>query len=213
MKLQKQIILLLAILLAPMISLHAQKIFWQKAIGGTGYDNGMRMVPTDHNCFLLAGTTASNDGLGKGNHSAEKADLVVCRVSAEGQIIWKTLIGGSNTEQFADMKPTTDGGVIIMGTTESVDGDAVENHGKMDFILAKVDRFGTLLWSKCFGGVGNDQGLAVIETSDGGYLIGGESGSRTGTMTHHIGALDSWIAKLDGGGKVVMEKTFGGRGQ
>ncbi len=210
MKLQKQIVYLLAVVLTTFSGLPAQKIFWQKAIGGSGYDNGMRMIPTDHNCFILAGTTASTDGLGKGNHSVDKADIVVCRVSAEGQVIWKTLVGGSKTEQFSEMKPTSDGGVIIIGTTESLDGDAVENHGKMDFILAKVDRFGKLQWTKCFGGVGNDQGLAVVETSDGGYLIGGESGSRTGSMTHHIGALDSWIAKLDGGGKVMMEKTFGG---
>lgn len=194
-------------------ALPAQKIFWQKAIGGTGYDTGMRMIPTDHNCFVMAGTTNSRDGIGKGNHSLpEKFDIVVCRVSAEGQVIWKTPIGGSENEHFADMKPTADGGVLIVGTTESTDGDCSENHGKMDFLLAKVDRMGKLLWTKCYGGVGNDQGLAVMETSDGGFVIGGESGSRTGSMTHHIGALDAWVAKLDAGGNVQLEKTFGGRG-
>jgi outer membrane protein OmpA-like peptidoglycan-associated protein len=198
-----------AFLLVLASALPAQKIFWQKAIGGTGYDNGMRIIPTDHNCFLVGGTTLSTDGLGKGNHSG-KVDLVVARVSAEGQVIWKTLIGGSADEQFSDMKPTSDGGVLVVGTTLSLDGDVTENHGKMDFILCKLDRFGKLLWTKTYGGLGNDQGFAAIETSDGGYLIAGESGSRTGNMTHHIGALDSWIAKLDAGGNVVLEKTFGG---
>ncbi|HEX2901426.1 MAG TPA: hypothetical protein VHS96_17055, partial [Bacteroidia bacterium] len=141
MKFQKQILFLLAMLALPALGLNAQKIFWQKAIGGTGYDNGMRMIPTDHNCFILAGTTASNDGLGKGNHSVGKADIVVARVSAEGQVIWRTAIGGSMNEQFSDMKATSDGGVLIIGTTESLDGDCIENHGKMDFLLAKVDRF------------------------------------------------------------------------
>jgi outer membrane protein OmpA-like peptidoglycan-associated protein len=194
------------------LGLPAQKIFWQKAIGGTGYDNGMRMIPTDHNCFILGGTTASNDGLGKGNHSPGLADIVVCRVSAEGQVIWKTAIGGSMNEAFGDMKPTADGGILVVGTTESSDGDITENHGKMDFLIAKLDRFGHLLWTQTYGGLGNDQGYAAIETSDGGYLIAGESGSRTGSMTYHIGALDAWVAKLDAGGKVVLEKTFGGHG-
>jgi outer membrane protein OmpA-like peptidoglycan-associated protein len=198
-----------ALVLAATI-LPAQRIFWQKAIGGTGYDTGMRMLPTDHNCFILAGTTGSSDGLGKGNHSADKFDIVVCRVSAEGHVIWKTVIGGSKDEQFSDMQPTSDGGMLIIGTTESTDGDITDNHGKMDFLLAKVDRLGRKQWVKCFGGVGNDQGLAAIETSDGGILIGGESGSRTGNMTHHIGALDAWIAKLDAAGNVTLEKTFGG---
>ncbi len=211
MKLQKRFISLLAIVAISVLGLSAQKIFWQKVVGGTGYDNGMRMIPVDHNCFVLAGTTTSNDGLGKANHSTAKADIVVCRVSAEGQVIWKTTVGGSEDEQFSDMKPTADGGVLVIGTTSSIDGDIIENHGKMDFIFAKLDRFGKLLWTYTYGGLGNDQGFAAIETSDGGFLIAGESGSRTGSMTHHIGALDAWIAKLDAGGKVVLEKTFGGR--
>ncbi len=194
------------------LRLPAQKIFWQTVVGGTGYDNGMRMIPTDHNCFYLAGTTNSNDGLGKDNHGKGTADIVACRVSAESQVIWKTAIGGSLDEAFSDMKPTSDGGLLIIGTTSSIDGDIEENHGKMDFLLAKLDRYGKLLWTKTFGGLGNDQGFAAIETADGGYLVAGESGSRTGSMTYHIGALDSWIAKLDAGGKVVLEKTFGGRG-
>lgn len=199
-----------AALLVGALSLHGQKVLWQKAIGGSGYDNGMRMIPVDHNCFILAGTTASNDGIGQGNHGVGKADLVVSRVSAEGQVIWKTLIGGSGNEWFSDLKATRDGGMVVIGTTDSQDGDITDNHGKMDFVLAKLDRYGKLLWVKCFGGLGNDQGMAVIETMDGEFIIGGESGSRTGSMTHHIGALDAWIAKLDAGGKVILEKTFGG---
>lgn len=211
MKFIQYLILFLALTVTASL-LPAQKIFWQKAIGGSGYDTGMRMIPTDHNCFYLGGTTGSNDGLGKGNHSVDKFDIVVCRVSAEGHVIWKTVIGGSKDEQFADMKATSDGGVLVIGTTESTDGDITDNHGKMDLLLAKVDRGGNLLWTKCYGGVGNDQGFAAIETSEGNFLIGGESGSRTGSMTHHIGALDAWVAMLDAGGNVLLEKTFGGHG-
>jgi outer membrane protein OmpA-like peptidoglycan-associated protein len=211
MKHQKHITVF-AIFMLFMLNMPAQKLFWQKAFGGLGYDNGVKMIPVDHNCFILGGTTGSMDGIGEGNHSMDKTDLVVCRVSAEGQVIWKTVVGGSMDEQFGDMQPTRDGGILLMGTTESTDGDCNENHGKMDFLLAKIDRHGKLLWSRCYGGLGNDQGLAAIETRDGGYLIGGESGSQSGNMTYHIGALDCWVAQLDSAGNVTRERTFGGRG-
>lgn len=210
MKLIPRIFLVLALMATG--TLQAQKIFWQKAIGGQGYDTGLRMIPVDHNCFVVAGTTNSTDGLGEGNHSVENADIVVARVSAEGLVIWKTIIGGSMPEQFGDIQPTMDGGYLVTGTTESNDGNITGNHGKMDFLLAKLDRSGKLLWTQCYGGVGNDQGLSAIETSNGEIIIGGESGSKTGNMSHHIGALDAWIAKLDAGGNVLLEKTFGGRG-
>lgn len=191
--------------------LPAQKLLWQSAIGGKGYDNGIKMIPVDHNCFLLGGSTASANGLGEGNHSAGKRDLVVARVSAKGKVIWKTLIGGSQNDDFSDMTPTKDGGVLVIGTTESRDGHAESTHGKMDFLLVKLNRSGDIEWNKCYGGHGNDKGLAAIELSDGGYLIGGESGSNTGNMTYHKGGLDAWMARLDEKGNVLAEKSFGGR--
>ena len=210
----RQYYIILSFLLAFMTgnSLFAQNLLWQKAIGGPGYDNGMKLIPVDHGCFILGGQTASSAGFGEGNHSLGKFDMVATRVSAEGKILWRTLIGGSRKETFSDMKATPDGGVILIGTTQSIDYDAATSHGKRDFLLAKVDAIGRLEWSKCYGGVGNDKGFAVEPLSTGGYLIGGESGSRTGTMTFSRGGLDAWVAKLDEKGNVLVEKSLGGSG-
>ncbi|MEM6270934.1 MAG: OmpA family protein [Bacteroidota bacterium] len=204
------------ILLLALIALYApvsgQKLLWQKAIGSSGYDNGMKMIPVDRNCFLMGGQTSSNEGFGEGNHSLGIYDLVVARVSAEGQVIWQTLIGGSGKETFSDMQATPDGGAVLIGTTESKDGDATSTHGKMDYLVAKVDRMGNLEWSRCYGGTGNDKGLSIIALENGHYIIGGESGSRNGTMTYSRGGLDAWVAMLDPLGDIILEKSFGGTG-
>ncbi|MEM7038637.1 MAG: OmpA family protein, partial [Bacteroidota bacterium] len=189
----------------------AQKLLWQSAIGGTGYDNGMKMIPVDHGCFIMAGKTSSNDGLGEGNHKVGNYDIVVARISAKGQIIWQTVIGGSENEEFEDMILTKDGGIAVMGTTLSNDGDITDSHGKMDFVLAKLDKMGNKEWVRCYGGGGNDQGKAVIELDGGRFLIGGESGSRNGNMTYSHGGLDAWVAIVGPDGKVESEKAFGGR--
>lgn len=207
----KSVFLLVAAILC-ISALPAQKIMWQKAIGGSGYDNGLAMIKADHGCYYIGGITNSLDGLGKGKHGPDKYDMFVAKVSAEGHLIWKTLIGGSGNEEFGQMKMTPDSGLVVIGTTESVDGDATSNHGKMDMLLARVDRFGRTIWTKCYGGLGNDKGFAVEAFEDGTYLIGGESGSKTGTMTYHHGGLDAWVARLDAGGAVTLEKSLGGRG-
>lgn len=194
------------------LSGNAQKILWQKCIGGSGYDNGMKMIPVEHNCFILGGTTSSTNGLGEGNHSADNFDFVVTKVSAEGHVIWKSVIGGSGKETFGDMKLTPDGGLVLIGTSDSKDGDAKGNHGKMDLMVAKLDLLGRLEWSQCYGGHGNDKGTAIIPIEGGGYLIGGESGSNTGDMKSHKGGLDSWVARLNQKGEVQIQKTLGGRG-
>jgi flagellar motor protein MotB len=72
---------------------------------------------------------------------------------------------------------------------------------------------GRIEWSVTFGGSGDDQGTAVIETELGDFLIGGESGSVNGHMrSPHHGGLDSWIAFLRKDGSLVYEKHFGGKG-
>ncbi len=194
--------------------LFAQKnpeIVWQKLYGGSLYDNGMSFLVTEDNAFVVAGTTQSADGHGKGNHSlGGKEDILVMKLVADGRIMWRTLIGGTGIEDFAKMRQCPDGGYIIVGTTQSNDGDFINNHGKMDLFLAKLNRAGDLEWSKCYGGLGNDKGFAVWPTAAGGYLIGGESGSATGDMRITRGGLDFWIARLDNKGEILYSRSLGG---
>lgn len=192
--------------------LNAQKILWQKAIGGSGYDNGLCLIPADHGCFYIGGITNSTDGFGKGHFGPDKYDMFVTKVSAEGQVIWRTLLGGTANEEFGQLRITPDSGLVVIGTTMSTDEYATTNHGKMDMLVCRLDRFGRVIWSRCYGGLGNDKGFAIEPLDDGGYLIGGESGSRTGTMTYHHGGLDAWVARLDAAGDVKLEKSLGGRG-
>jgi len=193
-------------------SVLGQKILWQAAIGGGGYDNALTMMKADHGCYYLGGVTSSSDGIGKGNHGVGTQDLLVAKVSPEGQIVWKTVIGGAENEEFGQLVQAPNGDLLLVGTTESTDGDAVGNHGKMDILLARIDKYGKLLWSQCFGGTGNDKGFSVLPLDDGGYLLGGESGSKNGDMTYHHGGLDAYIARLDANRKILNNKSLGGKG-
>lgn len=194
-------------------SLQAQdQLRWQTAIGGTAYDSGYRMIPVENNCFIVGGTTSSNDGPAKGNHAPGKFDLLIMKVSATGHVIWSTVVGGSDNEDFGDMQATPDGGVVVIGTTLSYDGDVSGNHGKMDFLVAKLDRMGEVEWTKCYGGTGNDKGYCIATVEDKGYLIGGQSGSLNGNMRGNRGLLDMWVARIDLAGNIEKSKSMGGRG-
>ena len=61
-------------------------------------------------------------------------------------------------------------------------------------------------WVKTYGGTGTDRATSVQQTSDGGYIMAG----RTDSLG--VGKLDAWVLRLDLGGNIEWQKTYGGAG-
>ncbi len=72
----------------------------------------------------------------------------------------------------------------------------------------------TIQWQKDIGGTGDDFLNASIQTSDGGYLVGGWSDSNiSGDKTQNCyGGKDFWVLKLNSIGNILWQKTIGGTG-
>ncbi|HKZ94498.1 MAG TPA: hypothetical protein VJ249_07975 [Candidatus Bathyarchaeia archaeon] len=59
-------------------------------------------------------------------------------------------------------------------------------------------------WSKTYGGTGEDSAYSVIQTSDGGYALGGR------TTSYGAGNYDFWLVKTDSVGNMLWNRTYGG---
>ncbi|MDR2236805.1 MAG: T9SS type A sorting domain-containing protein [Chryseobacterium sp.] len=68
----------------------------------------------------------------------------------------------------------------------------------------------SIQWQKALGGNGGELANAVQQTSDGGYIIAGESTSSNGDATFNHGNSDVWIVKLDASGTIQWQKSLGG---
>jgi len=112
---------------------------------------------------------------------------------------WSQTYGGAGYDRAMSVVETSDGGYVLVGEIYSLDV------GNSDFWVLKIDATGNMLWNKTFGGKANsDLAMSVIETSDGGYVIAGD------TQCFGAGDRDCWLVKTDAYGNVELNKTYGG---
>ena len=188
-------------------TLTAQQILMQKLLGGSGYDNIYHFENTHDGCYILAGTTRSQDGDLAGREGYH-SDAWILKVNAKGNILWQKQLGGKNHDEAKVVKLLKDGCYVFAGFTESFQGE--KNFGKRDFYVGKLDPLGTVLWENTYGGNGNDAAFCIQPLADGSLIVAGESGSTSGQINRNKGQLDFWVIKIDKDGKLIWQKSFGG---
>lgn len=112
---------------------------WQRPLGGSALDalSGLRALPGDG--MLLCGRTYSSDGDVDG--IPVSGDCWVLQLFSDGSMAWQVLLGGSNSDFGIDIRPTSDGSLILLGTTSSTDFDVSGNHGGADLWMVRLSPF------------------------------------------------------------------------
>ena len=138
--------------------------------------------------------------------------ILLCKSICAQQINidWQKSYGGTGEEYVYKCKPTLDSGFLIVGATDSDDGDIQNNYGRADIWILKLDSLGIIQWSKNYGGSQGDIAVSFDLTQDGGYIIGGGSASNDSDVTGHHGNGDYWDMKLDSVGNIEWQKCYGG---
>jgi hypothetical protein len=117
---------------------------------------------------------------------------------------WDKTFGGTGGDVAYSAVSTSDGGYLLVGYSNSgAGGDKSQNsQGYSDYWAVKIDGNGNKVWDKTFGGTGNDYARSAVSTSDGGYLLVGDSGSGAGgdKTQGNQGSNDYWAVKIDANG-------------
>ncbi|MCS7073446.1 MAG: hypothetical protein NZ108_03160, partial [Bacteroidia bacterium] len=99
----------------------AQQILMQKLLGGSGYDNIYHFENTFDGCYIIAGTTRSQDGDLTGREGYH-SDAWILKVNSKGNILWQKVLGGKNHDEAKVIKLLKDGCYVYAGFTESFQG-------------------------------------------------------------------------------------------
>lgn len=94
-------------------------------------------------------------------------DIYLVKTDANGAALWSKSYGSLSYDRSECVRQTSDGGYIVLGY------GTLCSSCPMDIILIKTNATGDTLWTRSFGGVNEDLGMSLQQTSDGGYVIAG----------------------------------------
>jgi hypothetical protein len=165
---------------------------WTRTYGSTQNDQAYWAQETADGGYIVVGDTQFPSF---GDH-----DVYLLKTDANGDTLWERHYGGEKDDLGRSVFQTfPDSGYLVIGITESFGA------GRNDVYLIKTDADGDTLWTKTYGVVKvHDRARAAWQTSDGGYVIAGDS--------HHLWAgydYDMYILRTDADGDTLWTRVYG----
>ncbi|MXN91130.1 T9SS type A sorting domain-containing protein [Flavobacterium sp. Sd200] len=195
---------------------------WQKTLGGGGQDIVKSIAPTADGGYIIGGTSSSpishillkngNDPYGKKENSRGGLDFWIVKLDDKGTVKWQRTLGGKYSDVLESIEPTSDGGYIVGGYSNSPASQdkSEQGYGAGDYWILKLDKDGATEWQRVFGGEEDDHLYVVSELKGGGYIVGGNSASSTTGNKNKANkkGTDYWILRLDEKGEVLWQETY-----
>jgi predicted secreted protein len=167
---------------------------WTRVFGGAHDEEAYAVQETVDGGLIVAGATSS--------YGAGGRDVWLIKTDDSGMPIWTRTLGGFGSDGAWSVSLTADSGFVLAGWTFSSGPGFLGNAW-----LVKTDSLGTIEWDRTFGGADADRGYAVRQTTDGGYVMAGYTGSSG------AGLYDLYLVKTDDQGTLEWSQAFGGSGR
>lgn len=134
---------------------------FERILGTTDPDGGSNLRQTLDGGFIIAGNTLPP--------GEDYMSVYLVKTDINGKVEWTSTYGNSRgIDSGSDVEQTSDG-YLVLGTTENW------GEGGNDMMLLKFNSSGEFQWRNTYGGPNDDGGSAMLKTSDGGYLLLGQT--------------------------------------
>ncbi|WP_294246926.1 T9SS type A sorting domain-containing protein, partial [uncultured Chryseobacterium sp.] len=137
-------------------------------------------------------------------------DFHLVKLNQQGEPVWEKFFAGKNHDFLSATVATQEGGFLAAGTSYSGKGldKKEDSRGGSDIWLIRLDESGGELWQKTIGSAGDEEARAVIQTTDLGFFVAGN----TQNTEKGYGSKDALIVRLDKNGKEISQLILGGKG-
>jgi hypothetical protein len=193
---------------------------WSSYLGGGSWDEGHDIAADASGNVLVTGSTESTGWISGGwlTSYAGGRDVFAVKLSAAGEHLWSTYLGGDKDDRSYGIATDTAGAALVTGYTHSVGwvsgGWDSDHSGGGDVFVVKLNAAGEHIWSTYLGGDSGDSGYDIAIDADNNALVTGFTGSSGwisgGWLTEPVGAGDGFVVKLNASGEHVWSTYLGG---
>lgn len=165
------------------------QFLWQKTFGGFNQDVGKSIALLPDGGFVITGYSSS--------YGAGGYDVLTIRTDKFGNQIWLKSFGGLDWDFGNDVIISDDGNILVCGSTFSF------GYGNKDALILKYDLSGNLLWQKYYGGIEDDELVAVTQSTNGLNYLAGNTKSLGDTKG------DAWLFAINMSGDSITSANVG----
>ena len=193
---------------------------WSDVFGGASGDFGQSVAVDPSGNAVVTGSFNNEVDFGGGllSSASTSSDIFIAKYSPSGGHLWSQRFGGTGSDVSLSVAVDTDGSVVVAGyfnTTANFGGSSLTSAGGIDIFVAKYSSSGQHLWSRRFGGSGNDYPRTVTIDSSGDILVTGEFVNTLnfgGSSLTSAGNSDIFVAKYSPLGQHLWSQRFGSTG-
>lgn len=163
---------------------------WTKTFGGASMDGAHFVREASDYGYVIAGYSETFGGGGK--------NIYLIKTDTGGNAEWTRTYATPLMDVAYAFCETPDSGYIFIGYKNGPSGWV-----KGDLWILKTDATLDTVWTKEYGGAGEDYGVSIQQTLDGNYIIAG--------ITSSFGAngKNVWILKIDNSGDTLWTRVYG----
>jgi hypothetical protein len=179
----------------------------ESRFGGSFVDSPADLTVLPNGNFLVSASSRSTNG--NVTHNNGQYDVWVFETTVDGDIIWENSMGGTDEDIAMKNVVLNDGTYLIAGHSTSSEGAFSDNMGDLDIVLFQVDKNGSELWHKSYGGFYSETVSDMILLPTGNIVVAGSTFSPTIGENNNAGGSDAWIFEVEPNGTMVWDKTYG----
>jgi hypothetical protein len=174
-------------------------IAWEHSYGGSDWDRSTDIIALPDG-YLMVGQVESNDGDVQEFRGIE--DVWLTKLDQAGELVWQRTYGGSNHDHIANIEFLESGDLIMVGSSASGDGDLEPNNGSFDLWVLRIDINGNVLWSRSYGGLGEDAAFRAYPIENDHTMVCGYQEMNNTEA--------GWLMEIDQNGDMVWDETYQG---